>query len=60
MKRFDSSKIGVDGVTVMVNKDRALRAREVSQPTPAQQARAKDAVDELIKKAQGRRPSYGR
>ncbi|MGI5950323.1 MAG: hypothetical protein ACOX61_00540 [Brooklawnia sp.] len=39
------SALGRDGITVMLNHDRVVRVREVSQPTPADQAAASEAVE---------------
>lgn len=54
----DSRILGHDGITAMVNEDRALRAREVSAP-PAVAAgdatSASDPVEELIARTEGRR-----
>ncbi len=46
--------MGRDGITIMVNHDRAMRAREVSQPTEADRRRAKDALPSLLPRLNGR------
>ncbi len=48
-------RLGRDGITVMVNHNRALRAREVSQPTAADRAKAVDALESLLARLAGRR-----
>lgn len=47
--------LGRDGITVMVNHDRALRAREVAQPTKADRERADAALPALLDQLAGRR-----
>ena len=47
--------LGRDGITVMVNHDRALRAREVEQPTKADRQRADAALPALLDQLAGRR-----
>lgn len=48
-------EFGRDGVTGMVNRDRALRAREVSRPEQSDLKAASDAVARLVARASGRR-----
>lgn len=55
-ERTASREFGRDGISGMVTRDRAIRAREVSRPSPAQRAAAEEAVGRLIARAQGRRP----
>lgn len=45
---------GRDGVSGLVTADRALRARDVSRPTPADLELAEQVVDSLIARAEGR------
>ena len=47
--------LGRDGITVMVNHDRALRAREIAQPTKADRQRADAALPALLDQLAGRR-----
>ena len=51
----EKREFGRDGITGLVGWDRALRAREVSRPGPADIAQAERVVDDLIARAQGRR-----
>ena len=50
-------EFGRDGVSGMVSRDRAIRAREVSQPTQAAKAHAEQVLQRLLARAQGRRVS---
>ena len=47
--------LGRDGITVMVNHERALRAREISRPGEAARSEAAGELSELLARAQGRR-----
>ncbi|MDO4717131.1 MAG: hypothetical protein Q4B08_06140 [Propionibacteriaceae bacterium] len=49
-------EFGRDGVSGMVSRDRAIRAREVSKPSPTDFSAAHNTIDQLIARAQGRRP----
>lgn len=49
-------EFGRDGVSGMVSRDRAIRAREVSKPSPTDLSKAHKTIDQLIARAQGRRP----
>ncbi|MGA4669549.1 hypothetical protein ACPCG0_07090 [Propionibacteriaceae bacterium Y1923] len=51
----DKREFGRDGISGLVDRDRALRAREVSRPTPEDVSRAERVVDDLLARAQGRR-----
>ncbi|MGA4508422.1 hypothetical protein ACQB6R_09985 [Propionibacteriaceae bacterium G1746] len=51
----DRREFGRDGITGLVEGDRALRAREVSRPTTADLAAAELVVDDLVARARGRR-----
>ncbi|MGD7786904.1 hypothetical protein ACQCX2_01095 [Propionibacteriaceae bacterium Y1700] len=46
---------GKDGVTGLLAGDRAMRAREVSRPGPAEEAAALAVVDSLLARLEGRR-----
>lgn len=48
-------EFGRDGVSGMVSRDRAIRAREVSKPSASDVMTAQRAIDQLIARAQGRR-----
>ena len=48
-------EFGRDGISGLVDWDRAVRAREVSQPSPEDVARAERVVDQLVARARGRR-----
>ncbi|MGO4956139.1 hypothetical protein ACTQ49_02510 [Luteococcus sp. Sow4_B9] len=48
-------EFGRDGVTGLVNADRALRAREVSRPTTTDRDAARGVVEALLARATGRR-----
>lgn len=48
-------EFGRDGLSGLVSKDRALRAREISQPLPHDHAHAVDVIDDLLDRAKGRR-----
>ena len=48
-------EFGRDGITGLVHGDRALRAREVSQPTAQDMTEAEKVVEQLINRAKGRR-----
>ncbi len=45
---------GRDGVSGLVNADRALRARDVSRPGPADEEFALRVVDSLLARVEGR------
>ncbi|WP_157683611.1 hypothetical protein [Microlunatus soli] len=45
---------GRDGISGLVSNDRALRARDVSRPGPAEEELAAQVVDSLIARAEGR------
>ncbi len=47
---------GRDGVSGLVTLDRALRARDVSVPTPEDDLLAESVLAELLARAEGRRP----
>ncbi|MDO4783966.1 MAG: hypothetical protein Q3997_02610 [Propionibacteriaceae bacterium] len=49
-------EFGRDGVSGMVSRDRAIRAREVSKPSAADVTAAQRTINQLIARAQGRRP----
>lgn len=49
----DRRTFGRDGVTGLVTPDRAMRAREISRPTPEQAAAARDAVADVLARALG-------
>ncbi|MBE6477234.1 MAG: hypothetical protein E7Z97_04060 [Propionibacteriaceae bacterium] len=49
--------LGRDGITVMVNHDRALRAREISRPGETIRTRAAGELPALLARATGRRGS---
>ncbi|MDN5725606.1 MAG: hypothetical protein L0G99_06695 [Propionibacteriales bacterium] len=49
------SEPGKDGVTGLLGGDRAMRAREVSKPRPADEAAALSVVDDLLARLEGRR-----
>ena len=52
---------GRDGVSGLVTLERALRAREVSRPTMADELEAAEVVDSLLARIDGRRPrAYAR
>ncbi|WP_139209771.1 hypothetical protein [Microlunatus flavus] len=52
---------GRDGVSGLVTLDRALRARDVSRPTMADELEAAEVVDGLLARVDGRRPrAYAR
>lgn len=46
---------GRDGVSGLVTLDRALRAREVSRPTPEDEELAESVLAELLARTEGRR-----
>lgn len=48
-------EFGRDGVSGLVDHDRAMRARDVSRPTPEDEALAARVVDELVARARSRR-----
>ncbi|MGB3954338.1 MAG: hypothetical protein WBL05_03485 [Brooklawnia sp.] len=48
-------QLGRDGITVMVNHDRALRAREVALPTQADKDRAEALLPAMLDRVNGRR-----
>ena len=47
---------GRDGASGLVTLDRALRARDVSRPTMADELEAAEVVDTLLARIDGRRP----
>ncbi|WP_152364338.1 hypothetical protein [Microlunatus speluncae] len=47
---------GRDGVSGLVTLDRAMRARDVSLPTPEDDRLAESVLAELLARAEGRRP----
>ncbi|HLT61500.1 MAG TPA: hypothetical protein VK020_09935 [Microlunatus sp.] len=47
---------GRDGVSGLVTLDRAMRARDVSCPTPEDEQLAESVLAELLARAEGRRP----
>jgi hypothetical protein len=47
---------GRDGVSGLVTLDRAMRARDVSLPTPEDDRLAETVLAELLARAEGRRP----
>ena len=52
---------GRDGASGLVTLERALRARDVSRPTMADELEAAEVVDSLLARIDGRRPrSYAR
>lgn len=53
--RGKARPLGRDGITIMVNHDRALRAREISQPTAADREQAAEALPALLNRLNGRR-----
>ncbi len=55
MKRREGSKFGHDGITAMVNRDRAIRAREANDPSSQDRQEAEKILDILLARAQGRR-----
>lgn len=55
MNERRAKNLGRDGITVMVNHDRALRAREISQPTQSDRDRAQEALPALLDRLAGRR-----
>lgn len=48
-------EFGRDGITGLVDQDRALRAREVSRPDEAQKTEARTVAEQLAARAAGRR-----
>ncbi len=48
-------EFGRDGISGMVNADRAVRAREVSRPAPSDRQAAELVLDSLLRRASGRR-----
>ncbi|MBA8796088.1 hypothetical protein FHX74_003729 [Friedmanniella endophytica] len=46
---------GRDGVSGLVDHDRAMRARDVSRPSAADEDAAAAVIDDLIARASGRR-----
>lgn len=48
-------EFGRDGISGLVTGDRAVRAREVSRPGPADELAAARVLDGLLARAQGRR-----
>lgn len=50
-------EFGRDGISGLVDTDRALRAREVSRPTEEDRRRAEEVLAFLVARAQGRRRS---
>lgn len=48
-------EFGRDGVSGLVNTDRALRAREVSKPTSGDHQAAERVLESLLARVQGRR-----
>ena len=46
---------GRDGVSGLLTGDRALRARDVSRPTPRDELTAEQAIDALLSRLDGRR-----
>ncbi|MEL4356933.1 MULTISPECIES: hypothetical protein [unclassified Luteococcus] len=48
-------EFGRDGTSGILTPDRAVRAREVSRPQPADLARATQVLDSLLARASGRR-----
>ncbi len=52
---------GRDGASGLVTLDRAMRARDVSRPTMADELEAAEVVDDLLARIDGRRPrAYAR
>jgi hypothetical protein len=52
---------GRDGASGLVGLDRAMRARDVSRPTMADELEAAEVVDSLLARIDGRRPrAYAR
>lgn len=49
----DRQGFGRDGISGLVTADRALRARDVSRPTPADTTAAQDAVAAILARANG-------
>lgn len=47
---------GRDGVSGLVTVERALRARDVSRPDEEDEAFAREVVDQLLARIDGRRP----
>jgi hypothetical protein len=47
---------GRDGVSGLVNLDRALRARDVSRPDAEDEQEALEVLQELLARVDGRRP----
>lgn len=48
-------EFGRDGISGMVTRDRAVRAREVSRPDEGDVLRAKQVLPSLLARASGRR-----
>lgn len=54
-------EFGRDGASGLVTLDRAMRARDVSRPTPADEREAAEVVESLLARVDGRRPrAYSR
>lgn len=47
---------GRDGISGLLSTDRAVRAREVSRPGPADEAAAQAVLGKLLARVEGRRP----
>jgi hypothetical protein len=52
--RVPARDFGRDGVSGLVNIDRAMRARDVSRPGPAEEELALQVLDSLIARVEGR------
>lgn len=50
---------GRDGVSGLVDGDRAMRARDVSRPRPSDDQAAEAALPDLLARVEGRRPTGG-
>lgn len=48
-------EFGRDGVSGLLTPDRALRARDVSQPSEQDMAHAESVIDELLARVEGKR-----
>lgn len=55
-QRNRPKSLGRDGITVMVNHDRALRAREQPRPSADEMAKADATLASLLARVLGKRP----